>query len=182
MIDYASTGDLASFQELLRDADDQELMYWHVTKAFKAAVKNKQLAIVRYLIDDLGLSLDHEAFGKYLHLFLFGCQEAEDEAAWAVNRELLRLIARGKGAAVDEADDVNQSTPLMVACEHLSDLDTVRLLVEAGADVNSVNSDDKMPLSILRGRIERKAEGELKLIYEYLEGRGAKLTWRDKRR
>ena len=73
MIDYASTGDLESFQELLRDADDQELMYWHVTKAFKAAVKNKQLPIVRYLIDDLRLSLDHEAFGKYLHLFLFGC-------------------------------------------------------------------------------------------------------------
>jgi ankyrin repeat protein len=184
MIDYASQGDLASFQELLRDADDQELMYWHVTKGLKAAVKNKQVGIVRYLIDDLRVSLDHEAFRKYLHLFLFGCQEAEDEAAWAVQRELLALLVRGKGSAVDEPDDINQSTPLMVACEHLSDLDAVRILVDGGSDVNSVNADDKMPLGIVKERIEKAPEtaGQLKVIYEYLEGKGAKVTWRDKRR
>jgi hypothetical protein len=44
----------------------------------------------------------------------------------------------------------------MVACEQLSDLETVRILVEAGgADVNSVNQEDKMPLVFVKERIEK---------------------------
>jgi len=52
-------------------------MFWHVTKGLKAAVKNKHLNVVRFIIEELRVSLDHEAFQKYLHLFLFGCQEAD---------------------------------------------------------------------------------------------------------
>lgn len=76
-----------------------------------------------------------------------------------MNRELLTLLARGKGKeAIDETDNANNSTPLMIACESLSDLQLVKILVEeGGADVNSVNSDDKMPLSLLQERIERLA-------------------------
>lgn len=73
MIDYASAGDLANFKRLIEESDDKELIFWHVTKGLKVAVKNKHVELVRYLIDDLRLSLDHEAFQKYLHLFLFGC-------------------------------------------------------------------------------------------------------------
>ena len=69
--------------------------------------------MVRYMIEDLRVSLDHEAFHKYLHLFLFGCQEADlesnpetQEAAWAVNRELLKLLVIGKGNAIDETDNI----------------------------------------------------------------------------
>ena len=44
----------------------------------------------------------------------------------------------------------------MVACENLSDFDLIKILVEeGGADLNSVNTDDKMPLSILKERIEK---------------------------
>ncbi len=73
MIDYADRGDLENFQRLLREADDQELMFWHVTKGLKAAVKNRHLHVIQFIIDDLQLSLDHEAFQKYLHIFLFTC-------------------------------------------------------------------------------------------------------------
>ena len=79
MIDYAEKGDLVNFKRLLVEADDHELMFWHVTKALKAAVKNKQIEVVRYVIEDLQVSLEHEAFVKYIHLYLFGCQEAEME-------------------------------------------------------------------------------------------------------
>ena len=67
----------------------------------------------------------------------------------------MKLLAKGKGREnIDELDNVNSSTPLMVACEVLSDLGIVKVLVEnGGSDVNSVNSDDKMPLSILKERI-----------------------------
>ena len=127
-------------------------------------------------------------------------QEKKEEA-YKVNRELLRLLARGKGKqAIDETDNANNSTPLMVACESLSDLELVKILIEeGGADVNSVNSDDKMPLSLLKERIDRLISigapeeapetehittelGKLKQIFDYLESKGAKLSWRDKRK
>lgn len=57
MIDYADRGDLDNFKRLLTDSDDQELMFWHVTKAFKAAVKNRKIDIVEYIINELELSL-----------------------------------------------------------------------------------------------------------------------------
>lgn len=37
-------------------------MYWHVTKAFKAAVKNRRVNIISYIINELEMSLNHEAF------------------------------------------------------------------------------------------------------------------------
>lgn len=62
MIDYADRGDLDNFKRLLKESDDPELMYWHVTKAFKAAVKNRRLDVIEFIINDLELSLNHEAF------------------------------------------------------------------------------------------------------------------------
>ncbi len=47
-------------------------------------------------------------------------------------------------------DNVDGSTPLMVACEHLYDLEIFKILIEyGGADYNAVNKDNKMPLSII---------------------------------
>jgi hypothetical protein len=62
IIDYAGKGDLDNFQKLLDDSHDKELMFWHVTKGLKAAVKNKHIEVVRFIIDELNMSLDHEAF------------------------------------------------------------------------------------------------------------------------
>lgn len=39
MIDYATEGDLKNFKRLFIESDNFELMYWHVSKGFKAAVK-----------------------------------------------------------------------------------------------------------------------------------------------
>lgn len=66
----------------------------------------------------------------------------------------------------------------MVACEFLSDIELVKILCEAGSDVNSVDKDNKMPLSIVKERIDKKIQqgetssdelSKLKLIYDYLE-------------
>lgn len=66
----------------------------------------------------------------------------------------------------------------MVACELLSDIELVKILCEAGSDVNSVDKDNKMPLAIVKERIDKKIQqgetssdeiSKLKLIYDYLE-------------
>jgi hypothetical protein len=47
-------------------------MFWHISKSFKAAVKNKQLELIEFMIEDLDLPLgNHEAFEGMLHLFVF---------------------------------------------------------------------------------------------------------------
>jgi hypothetical protein len=88
---------------------------------------------------------------------LYDDQPEQKEEAYKVNREILELLVKGKGKeAIDEIDNVNGSTPLMAACEVLSDIGVIKILVEnGGSDINSVNSDDKMPLSILKERITK---------------------------
>ena len=106
----------------------------------------------------------------------------DDQVGIEVNRQILRLLIKGKGRdGIDEMDNVNQSTPLQVACEQLNDLQMVKILVEEGeADINSVNKDNMMPLSIVKERIEKKGETqELKAIYDYLKEKGAVLNWKD---
>lgn len=79
-----------------------------------------------------------------------------DEDAKEVNRQILRLLVKGKGKnGIDELDNVNSSTPLMAACENLYDLEVIKIICDGGADVNAVNNDDKMPLSIIKERLEK---------------------------
>ena len=96
----------------------------------------------------------------------------------------MKLLVEGKGKqGIDEGDNVNNSTPLMVACESLFDLECIQILVEGGADVNAVNNDDKLPLLLVKERKEKTPDdARIQLIYEYLVGKGAKLNWRDANR
>jgi hypothetical protein len=71
MIDYTKSGDLKNFKRLFIEADDKELMFWHVSKCFKVALKEKIMNMIEFMIEDLDLPLYHEAFEGMLHLFLF---------------------------------------------------------------------------------------------------------------
>lgn len=72
MLDYANDGDLDNFKRLFVEADDKELMFWHVQKAFKATVKAKKLKMIEFIIEDLDLPLgNHEAFTGMLHMFIY---------------------------------------------------------------------------------------------------------------
>lgn len=85
--------------------------------------------------------------------------EKERVKAHKENRELLTILAKGKGRnGIDELDNVSSSTPLMVACEILSDIELIKILCDAGSDINSVNNDNKMPLTFIKERIDRKLQ------------------------
>lgn len=71
------------------------------------------------------------------------------------------MLAQGKGQnGIDEMDNVNDSTPLHVACEQLKNLKFLEILLDHGADVNSVNSDSKLPLTIIKERLEKEPDNE----------------------
>ena len=74
LIDLAAEGDVDNFKKIFIESDDKELMYWHMVKSFKAALRNKKLKMIEFIIEDLDMPLNHEAFDGYLHTFLFMCQ------------------------------------------------------------------------------------------------------------
>ena len=77
-------------------------------------------------------------------------------------------------------DDTDGSTILHIACEMLSDFQIVELIVNAGADLNPVRNDDKLPLTIIRERLEADPDNnDLYDIEEFLTRMGGKVTWRD---
>ena len=53
------------------------------------------------------------------------------------------------------------------------------MIVNAGADLNPVRNDDKLPLQIVRDRLEADPDNnDLFDIEEFLTRKGAKTTWR----
>jgi ankyrin repeat protein len=76
------------------------------------------------------------------------------EKAKHMNRDMLKLLVKGKAANIDELDPLSSSTPLMMACEYLTDLQLFKILLEDGKeDVNAVNNEGKTPLGLLRERL-----------------------------
>jgi len=75
MVDYATEGDLEGFQDIFdRSKDLHHLMFWHVQKAFKEAVKFRHLMLIEYIVEDLDLSLNHETFKGFFHMFMFSAK------------------------------------------------------------------------------------------------------------
>ena len=67
----------------------------------------------------------------------------------------------------------------MIACESLKDIEILKILIEGGADINAVNNESKLPLTLLEARIESNPKDqELKKLYEYIEEQGGVLDWR----
>lgn len=183
MIDYAAAGDLENFKRLFSEADDKEMLYWHITKCLKAAIKNKRMLVVEFIIEDLDMPLNHEAFTGMFHLFIFQCQEAakkKNELNIEINRQIIRYLCKGYGKGkIDMIDKSNGSTPLILACELLADPIIIETLVDGGADVNAVNCDDGMPLLVIKNRLKNEPDNyDLQDIYEYLKRKGAVRDWR----
>ena len=72
LIDYATSGDLENFKRTFVAADDKEILFWHITKSFKASVKARHLLLIEFMIEDLDLPLgNQEAFEGMLQMFVY---------------------------------------------------------------------------------------------------------------
>jgi len=188
LIEYAADDNKEAFMNLFletckNDKEKRNMMFWHVQNSFKEALKHKSLMCIEYMIEDLHLDLKHECFGNnLLHKFIHTCSMAErydDEDMKEVNRQVLRYLVQGMNREIDSMDSLNGSTALHLACQLLSDLVIIEILLDGGAHVNPVRNDNMMPLGLIRERLEKDPENydlidiEIKLVQK-----GAKEDWR----
>lgn len=127
--------------------------------------------------------MSHDCFYGYFHRVIRTCvdaDEAKDEVEQDVNRMIVRyLCAACDKDTIDQMDGTDGSTVLHVACEELNDFSIVEMIVNAGADLNPVRNDDKLPLTIIRERLEADPDNnDLYDIEEFMTRKGASISWR----
>jgi len=129
-------------------------------------------------VEDLDIKLNHECFFCYFHRVLRTCADAEedgDEVERDVNRMIVKYLCTASDkTTIDQMDNIDGSTVLHIACEELNDLQIVEMIMDAGADLNPVRNDDKLPLAIIRERLEADPDNnDLYDIEELLTRKGA---------
>jgi hypothetical protein len=81
MIKNAEQDDLDGFQKIFATVVEERalrnLIFWHVQRAFKLAIRNKSMLIIKHLVEDLGLDLSHKCFKEMFHMFLYTCTMVE---------------------------------------------------------------------------------------------------------
>ena len=141
--------------------------------------------VIEFIIEDLDTPLNHDAFKDMLNAFIFGMPGAyleSDELGIEINRQILRYIVKGLGKDhVDQIDKKTGQTPLILACDFLTDPIVIEILVEGGCHVNAVDCNDLMPLKIMKERLRKDPDNyDLQDIYSFLQRKGARKTWRAK--
>lgn len=81
MIEYAEQDDLDGFQKIFATVVEERalrnMIFWHVQRAFKLALRNKSMLVIEHIVEDLDLDLSHECFKEVFHMFLYTCTMAE---------------------------------------------------------------------------------------------------------
>ena len=118
LIEYAEVDDLDGFQEvfayIVEERALRNMIFWHVQRAFKIAIRNKSMLIIEHLVEDLDLDLSHECFKDTFHMFLYTCTMAEqlkDPDMQEINRQVVRYLCRAARDSIDFTDN-NGSTAL----------------------------------------------------------------------
>ncbi|KAJ1439385.1 hypothetical protein B484DRAFT_323561 [Ochromonadaceae sp. CCMP2298] len=160
LITLAATGEYAQFKRFASSVEKADLMTYFTAKALMASLVGGHLMLSNFILDN-GYPLHLE---KGVPNLLHDClRELSDYECVSI----VALLA-SKGIDVNKQEKETWLAPIHVAVQQeLSE--TVRALVEAGADVNAVARDDSMPLSMANklptGRSSEK-EAITKLLVE----------------
>ena len=186
LLSFVEEDNHADLIRTLSEASNPNLLFWHTVRAFKAALKKKKRATIEQLITILPQRLEHEAIGKVVHFFIYQSREdvfAEPEQMEA-NCVILRLLLDTVGDP-EVTDDVTAATPMHVAAM-TANKPYVEVLLEKGADVNPVDSKDKLPLTLINEGINHaefegleELEKKYKDLEDFLKEKGAVDNWRE---
>ncbi len=166
-------------RELLMAYPVRDRLFWHISQSLKKSVGMRDLKMVRFYVEELGVDLKHQAFECILHFFIWNCKKHipfKEENDECIILQML-LDERGK---VDECDSVSNNTPIHIATE-TGNLTFVNILiskiilwitVENKADFDAINDSNLTPLAIAQknNKLEQGSN-----IVELLKKHGATL-------
>lgn len=167
LIVLAGNGELRKLKEAVEKSAEGDIMVYFVAKMFQESLLKGHLMVASYIIDQ-GYPFNSSSVPNVLHLCLLH-PEVEDFRAAEIC-DFLRL----KGIDIDAQAPKTWLTALHMAVQRCF-VNTVRTLVENGADVNAVADDDLLPLTIAERCTPSPAMDEIKAL---LLGKGARSTWR----
>ena len=89
------------------------------------------------------------------------------------------LVKAASKEGIDQMDKTTGNTALHAVCELMNDFIIVEMLVNAGAELNGVRNDNKLPLNIINEKILENPDSNVLFdIEELLIRKGAKTDWR----
>ncbi|MDR1474010.1 MAG: ankyrin repeat domain-containing protein [Lactobacillales bacterium] len=121
------------------------------------AVSFGRLDIVKYLLTIPGININDKGCVGITPLF---------KAVKEKNTDIVEAILNSEGVAIDDPHDKDGSTPLFIAVQN-EDQNTVKLLMEKGADANNVCKQGYSPLHLA---VQKKCPDIVQIILDY-EGR-----------
>ncbi|CEM04138.1 unnamed protein product [Vitrella brassicaformis CCMP3155] len=162
LLDASKARDAPEIRRIMRSALPGDVLKWHIDEALKTALRNADLQSVRVLCE-LGMTKTFTTLAMAPIYLALSCTEE----SFAETAGLLRWLIVGLGVNVDAPykapkgsgkEDSGHSvaagvvpgdgwTALCVACHRLLP-PLCHLLLQLGADPNSVGRDGRMPLSI----------------------------------
>ena len=110
---------------------------------------------------ELGLSLEEDNLKDTLSLYLEKCRDKEEKPDLIVCKRMV-----SNGADLNSFKTEKNKTVFHIACE-IADPELLLFLAEAGAIMNGVDSDYKVPMNYLEEKANQD-DGELKQAFEAL--------------
>ena len=111
--------DIEGFSTKFLEASNTNVLFWHVTKAFKKALDLFHKEIVDYILNTLEVDITHESFKFILHYFIkrwMGLIDKPEEQKHAKDILTLLIDARRGIIEIDEVDVTHSDiTPLQLA-------------------------------------------------------------------
>lgn len=112
---FAEENDVPGFHSLFIECPNKNLLFWHVSKAFKIALECFNKDMVEYMLKSLEIDLSHEVFKHILSFFIEKCIDLIDkpeEQRYAA--EILELLLKGRRGLVS-VDEIEPKHPFFTA-------------------------------------------------------------------
>jgi Ankyrin repeat len=138
LVELASQGSLRKLIGMIDSIDKAELLSYFTLRMLRQAMLNNHLMVASYIIDN-GYPINTSSVPNVLNECLATVEDYHGVS-------LVEFLVRTKGYDVNLTSQQTWVTALHVAVKHQL-INTIKTLIELGADVNAVASGDRMPLT-----------------------------------
>eukprot|EP01017_Pseudomicrothorax_dubius_P029292 TRINITY_DN3547_c0_g1_i2.p1 TRINITY_DN3547_c0_g1~~TRINITY_DN3547_c0_g1_i2.p1 ORF type:complete len:216 (-),score=47.52 TRINITY_DN3547_c0_g1_i2:113-709(-) len=170
IVDHCSNEDVQSLEALCKANQDKlSLLRFYVEDGFATALNLKYPDVIEFFLKN-GLSLQEDFEEAIITITKIAKYSLSDPPV-----DVLRILIK-YGANVNQISSSKSfRTPLHYAAKS-GNLVFVTELVESGAQIDPVDTKDKLPINYAE---EKKGQPNYLAIFNYLRGKGSPLNWRE---